>query len=261
MNSAPSITIQRFKKIREEQHYTQSEFAKILGIKGSTADIERGKTKISGQVVAKLLAEFKINPLWLFGESTQKTIEVNSSDVAPKVVTIDTEEQENMVLVNTKAAAGYPQNIQDVSWYQQLPAFAIPLPEYRNASYRGFQVEGDSMLPVLEPKEWVIGKAIGNLNEINSNAIYVVVLQDSVMVKKIKKTLTPIGTSDDASISLISINKEYAPYTIHTNQIQELWEVNSKLSFNVDAKGESADLKQLQDAMALLASEVRSLKK
>ena len=259
MKTVATTTIQRFKKIREDHHFTQAEFAKVLGIKNSTADIERGKTKISGQVVSKLLSEFNINPLWLFGESSQRTIQINSGDVTPKIVTIDSQNQENMVLVNTKAAAGYPQNIQDVSWYQQLPAFDIPLPEYRNATYRGFQVEGDSMLPVLEPKEWVIGKAISSLNEVNANAIYVVVLQDSVMVKKIKKLIGNAGVNN-AQISLVSINKEYAPYTIEANQIQELWEVNSKLSFNIDSKGESADFKQLQDAMAQLASEVRSLK-
>lgn len=259
MSSAPNPIIQRFKQIRDEQHLTQAEFAKVIGIKNSTADIERGKTKISGQVVAKLLAEFNVNPLWLFGDSSQKTLQLHTGDVTPKVITIDAQNKENMVLVNTKAAAGYPQNIQDVSWYQQLPAFDIPLPEYRNASYRGFQVEGDSMLPVLEPKEWVIGKAISNLSELNSNAIYVVVLQDSVMVKKIRRAFSDSSRLSN-SVSLISINSEYSPYTIDADRILELWEVNSKLSFNIDTKGESADLKQLQDAMKQLASEVRNLK-
>jgi len=105
---------------------------------------------------------------------------LHNGDVSPKVVTVDAQNNENIVLVNVKAAAGYPHNVQDVDWYQQLPAFDIPLPEYRNATYRGFQVEGDSMLPVLEPKEWVIGKAVNSLSELRSNALYVVVLHDSV---------------------------------------------------------------------------------
>lgn len=149
MDNLTDQTIKRFKSIREENHYTQADFAKILDIKNSTADIERGKTKISGKVVAKLLQEFNVNPLWLFGESNQKKIQLQEGDVAPKVITVDTQNNENIVLVNVKAAAGYPHNVQDVDWYQQLPAFDIPLPEYRNATYRGFQVEGDSMLPVL----------------------------------------------------------------------------------------------------------------
>lgn len=259
MTDSKEQTIQRFKQIREENHYTQSDFAKLLGIKNSTADIERGKTKISGKIVAQLLKEFQINPLWLFGESNQKNIQLRTGDVSPKVVTVDAGNNENMVLVNIKAAAGYPQNVQDVEWYQQLPAFDIPLPEYRNASYRGFQVEGDSMLPVLEPKEWVIGKAIASLSEVSSNAIYVVVLPDSVMVKKIRKNDPALPTDVNQAL-LISLNPEYEPYTVDIDQIMELWEVNSKLSFNIDANASAADIKQLQSAIANLTSEVRGLK-
>ncbi|MFD2564174.1 XRE family transcriptional regulator [Aquimarina rubra] len=254
MDNLTNQTIQRFKSIREENHFTQSDFARVLDIKNSTADIERGKTKISGKVVSKLLKEFGVNPLWLFGESDQKKIQLHNGDVTPKVITVDSENNENIVLVNVKAAAGYPHNVQDVDWYQQLPAFDIPLPEYRNATYRGFQVEGDSMLPVLEPKEWVIGKAVNNLTELRSNALYVVVLQDSVVVKKVRKN------EDSSVLTLISLNSDYLPYTIQTHQIVELWEVNSKLSFNIDANPDTTGIKQLQDAMAALTSEVRSLK-
>ncbi|WP_299895156.1 XRE family transcriptional regulator [uncultured Aquimarina sp.] len=254
MDNITNQTIQRFKSIREENHFTQSDFARVLDIKNSTADIERGKTKISGKVVSKLLQEFGVNPLWLFGESDQKKIQLHNGDVSPKMVTVDSENNENIVLVNVKAAAGYPHNVQDVDWYQQLPAFDIPLPEYRNATYRGFQVEGDSMLPVLEPKEWVIGKAVNNLSEIRSNALYVVVLHDSVVVKKVRKN------DDSSSLTLISLNADYLPYSIKAHQIVELWEVNSKLSFNIDANSDTASIKQLQDAMLALTSEVRSLK-
>ncbi|MBW1294409.1 XRE family transcriptional regulator [Aquimarina litoralis] len=254
MDNITNQTIQRFKTIREENHFTQSGFARVLDIKNSTADIERGKTKISGKVVSKLLQEFGVNPLWLFGESDQKKIQLHNGDVAPKIVTVDSENNENIVLVNVKAAAGYPHNVQDVDWYQQLPAFDIPLPEYRNATYRGFQVEGDSMLPVLEPKEWVIGKAVNNLSELRSNALYVVVLQDSVVVKKVRKN------EDSSTLTLISLNSDYLPYSINAHQIVELWEVNSKLSFNIDANSDTASIKQLQDAMLALTSEVRSLK-
>jgi len=234
MDNLTNQTIQRFKSIREENHFTQADFAKILNVKNSTADIERGKTKISGKVVSRLLKEFGVNPLWLFGESEQKEIKLHNGDVSPKVVTVDAQNNENIVLVNVKAAAGYPHNVQDVDWYQQLPAFDIPLPEYRNATYRGFQVEGDSMLPVLEPKEWVIGKAVNSLSELRTNALYVVVLHDSVVVKKVRKN------EDSSSLTLISLNADYLPFTIQTHQIAELWEVNSKLSFNIDSNSDTA---------------------
>ncbi|MEM9142549.1 MAG: LexA family transcriptional regulator [Bacteroidota bacterium] len=237
------ITLKRFVEIRRELGHTQAEFAKLLGVSNTTADIERGRTKLSGKVVTELLRLFKINPMWLFGESVEKYLETSKTSVIPKVVTVDSADQDNMVLVNAKAAAGYPQNIADTSWYRQLPAFDLPIPEFRNATYRGFQVEGDSMLPNLQPGEWVMARAIEHIDHVSPNKMYVVVLQDSVMVKKIEKP------PNSNNITLVSLNETYPPYEIKPFQIQEIWEVSSKLTFNVDATTEKGLLRQLQESM------------
>lgn len=246
------ITIKRFTDLRRELGYTQSDFAALLGVSNTTADIERGRTKLSGKVVATLLKQFKINPLWLYGESDQQYIEPSNTSVIPKVITVDTSDRENIVLVNARAAAGYPQNIQDTSWYRQLPAFDLPIPEFRNATYRGFQVEGDSMLPNLRPGEWLLARAVEDLGDINPNKIYVVVLYDSVMVKKIERP------PNSHKILLISINESYPPYEIEPNQIQELWQVSSKITFGVDATTENGLLRQLQQSMEELKKQLKA---
>ncbi len=243
------LTLKRFIDIRRELGHTQAEFAKILGVSNTTADIERGRTKLSGKVVVELFKQFKINPLWLFGESESKFLAISNTSVIPKVVTVDSADQENIVLVNAKAAAGYPQNIQDSSWYQQLPAFDLPLPEFRNATYRGFQVEGDSMLPNLKPGEWILAKAVEHIDDVSANKIYVVVLQDAVLVKKIEKR------PNSNNVTLISLNENYPPYEIKPFQIQELWQVNSKITFGVDATTETGLLKQLQESMEELKNQ------
>lgn len=254
MGTDISPEVKRFKEIRDDHNFTQTEFADLLGIKNSTADIERGRTKLSGKIVAELLRQFGVNPLWLFGDSSQKYLPLNKGDVSPKVITVDSAENENIVLVNQKAAAGYPHNVQDVDWYQQLPAFDIPLPEYRNATYRGFQVEGDSMMPNLNPGEWVLGKAVPGITEVSNNKIYVVVLYDSVLVKKIRKM------EDPYKLLLISINEEYAPIEVLVSDIQELWQVNSKLTFSLDATSENGLLRQLQQSMEELKSEFKTFR-
>lgn len=248
------LILKRFSEIRRDLGHTQTEFAKLLGVSNTTADIERGKTKLSGKVVAELLRQFKINPLWLFGMSEAKHIETSRTSVIPKVVTVDSADQDNMVLVNAKAAAGYPQNIADTSWYKELPAFDMPIPEFRNATYRGFQVEGDSMLPNLQQGEWVLAKSIEHIDHISANKMYVVVLQDSIMVKKIEKK------PNSNNISLVSLNETYPPYDIKPFQIQEIWEVSSKLTFNVDATTEKGLLRQLQESMEELKKQVGQVK-
>jgi len=158
MNKSLTVELQRFKQVREELKLTQQAFAETLGITGSASDIERGRTKLPGQTVMKLLQEYHVNPLWLYGKSDKKFLNPNTTDVMPKVITVDNTGNENILMVNAKAAAGYPDNIRDQNWFEELPAFSIPLDRYQNASFRSFQVEGDSMLPVLKPGEWVLGK-------------------------------------------------------------------------------------------------------
>lgn len=249
------ITVKRFTDVRRDLGYTQAEFAKLIGVSNTTADIERGRTKLSGKVVAQLLKQFKINPLWLFGESENQYLETSKTSVIPKVVTVDSEDRENMVLVNAKAAAGYPQNIQDTSWYRQLPAFDLPIPEFRNATYRGFQVEGDSMLPNLKPGEWVLARAIEHIDDVSPNKMYVVVLEDAVLVKKIERR------PNSNNVTLVSLNEAYPPYEIKPFQIQEIWQVNSRITFGEDANTEKGLLKQLQESMDELKSQLKHVKK
>ena len=248
------ISALRFSELRRSLGYTQSQFAELLGIGPTTADIERGKTKLSGKVVTELLRQFNISPLWLYGLSNEKESQKGSLEVLPKVVTVDSSDRENMVLVNAKAAAGYPQNIADTSWYEQLPAFDLPIPEFRNATYRGFQVEGDSMLPSLRPGDWVMARAVESIDQVSPGRMYVVVLQDAVLVKKIERP------PNSNNIRLVSLNEQYPAYEIKAFLIQELWEVSSKLTFQLDNSGESNLLKQLQQSMNDLKEELNRAK-
>ncbi|WP_461534071.1 XRE family transcriptional regulator [Sinomicrobium sp.] len=212
----------RFKLLRQELGFTQQAFAEELGIKGSVADIERGKSRISGEVVATLFERYRINPLWLFGKSEEKHLQSEEVQIMPKVVTLNTSEHENIVLVNAKVSAGYAHNLQDPEWYDTLPAFSLPLPEYRNATYRGFQVEGNSMYPVLHSGEWVIAQAEEKLSDLRPEEIYVVVLQDSLVVKKIVR--------QQNRIQLVSVNPEYPTIETRPEDIREIWRVVSKIS-------------------------------
>jgi len=226
--TADELSTQRFKQLREELDFTQSEFALKLGMGTSTtADIERGKTKLSGQAVMELMHQFNINPLWIYGKSDQKMAGFIKNDVAPAAITVDNIGHENIILVDARAAAGYPENIQNPSWYDEQPAFSIPLPEFRNASFRGFQVEGDSMMHILKPNEWVIGKAIIEMDDIRDNEIYVVISRSSVLVKKVKR--------NKGKLELISENPNYSNQYMLYGDVQEMWHVTSKLTFDLES--------------------------
>jgi phage repressor protein C with HTH and peptisase S24 domain len=249
-----STEAKRFKQVREDLGKTQSEFADLLDAGSTTADIERGKKKITGKIVTELLRQFNVNPLWLYGNSYNKYLETSTS-TAPKIITMDTNDRENMIMVPIKASAGYASNVQDTDWYNELPAFNIPLPQYKEGSYRAFQVKGDSMLPVLQPQEWVMGKAVESVRMANDNRIHVVVTAESVLVKKLRKSESP------EAVNLISLNREYLVIEQPVAEIKELWEVNSKLSFDLDVhEGEEAMI-SLKQGLDSLREEIQSIKK
>lgn len=254
MEQVNELAAKRFKKVRDNNNLTQKQFAESLEIRNTVADIERGRTKITGFAIAKLLEVYGINPMWLYGLSAVKFFEDLKADTSPKVITVDTEENENMILVDVKAAAGYPTNVQEPHWYNELPAFNFPLPQFRNATFRGFQIQGDSMFPQFKPKEWVIAKAVDSIQNLSNNRICVVVLKDSVLIKQLSKS------EDDNYVTLVSFNTLYPKFDVALTEIQEVWEVNSKLSFDIEDVGESANIQDIQLAMKRLSREVNSLK-
>ena len=109
------------------------------------------------------------------------------------------------------------------------------------------------MLPNIRPNDWVLGRSVSNVAEASDNKIYIVVLHDSVLVKKLEKI------NHSAKIRLLSLNQEYLPIEVNINDIQELWQVNSKLTFGIDEPSESSLLKQLQQSMDDLKGQINRL--
>lgn len=227
MQQTNSLITKRLNIIREKLGFTIETFSKLLDFP-DYEKVESGKIELSGLLVMKLLQTFSINPLWLYAESTSRFVETSKNTV-PKLIVVNEVEEEKILLVNQKASAGYTENIQEEEWYKDLPSMNIPLPDFRNATYRGFQVKGDSMLPTIYSGDWVIGKAVPSIAELYSGKIYIVVLQDSVLVKQVIVT-----NPKSKSILLRSTNPEYKDIILSVDEVQELWEVNSRLTFSLN---------------------------
>lgn len=217
-----SIQAKRFKQIREELGLTQSQFAADLGMKSTTAEIERGRIRITGMVVTALLEKYSINPLWLYGKSNRKILNPKGDDVIPQMISVDNHGNENILLVSQKASAGYGSNLHDSNYYKELPAFTFPLAEYRNSTFRGFQVSGDSMIPFVYSKDWVIAEAVEHIDHIKDGDVCIIVEKDSLRLKQVYKRET--------EFELVSLNPEYPPVFVDRESVLELWKFHSKIS-------------------------------
>ena len=99
------------------------------------------------------------------------------------------------------------------------------------------------MMPALNPGDWVLARAVESLDTVRPSKMYVVVLEDSVMVKKV------IQYPMNNRLTLQSINPNYEPYEVHAYQIQELWEVSSKITVVLEQDQSLQLLNELKDSM------------
>lgn len=261
----------RLKQFREGLGITQAQMAQSVGLKqGSYSDVERGKVNISGELLKSLVKEYRISPIWLYdgeGEMTLQDVNLNvnptvnpnressnetyinkdrPSSVAeaeevyqqrePVVVTIDSEGRSNVVMIDQQAAAGFPAHYQDQQWYQDLPAFGLPWPEFQRGHFICLQASGDSMHPTIYHHDWLVAEQVTELTHIKEGYIHVVLTESGVVVKRILKRV-----AERSALALKSDNPTYPTYDEPVAGILALYRVKYKLSANLPNEQESLE--------------------
>ncbi len=131
--------------------------------------------------------------------------------------TVDSENNENIELVNEKASAGYTQGFADPDFIRVLPTFQLPFLS-RDRKYRTFQIRGDSMLPIPD-KSWVTGEYVENWLSVRSNYPYIILTFDEGIVFKVVEN----RIKQEGKLRLISLNPLFDPYDIEASQVKEVW--------------------------------------
>lgn len=167
----------------------------------------------------------------------------------PKVVTVDKDGKDNIVLVPVKAAAGYLNGYGDNKYIQSLPTYNLP--NINNGTFRMFQVGGHSMYPTICDGSYVVGEWVENwIKEVKDNRIYVIVSDEGILVKRVLNRLKKYD-----NLYLKSDNrKEHPNQTLEPIQIKEIWAVKMHLSF------ELPDPTILYDRVGDLEAEIQHIK-
>jgi phage repressor protein C with HTH and peptisase S24 domain len=157
---------------------------------------------------------------------------VRSDKLRVLAITMDQDQRQNIELVYSKASAGYLDGFQDPEYVRDLPKMYIPgLP---SGSYRAFEIQGDSMLP-MPSGSLVISRYIETLKEVKDDKTYVIITnQDGIVYKRVR------NHADRHCITAISDNEIYPPFTIDYSDIQEIWRYHAHIGFS-DAKQQSSD--------------------
>lgn len=168
----------------------------------------------------------------------------------PQVITITPNNEDNIVLVDVKAQAGYLNGFNDPLYLKKLPTYNLP--NLRNGIFRMFQLEGHSMYPTMHSNSFAVGQFVENwITDIKDNKIYIIVSDnDGVVIKRVLNRIDKYG-----SLYCKSDNrKEYPSFSVDIKDIKEVWEVKLLLSYNF------LDPAEIYDRVSDLEAEILHIK-
>lgn len=229
----------KIKAIIHEFNLNNFAFSRRIGVTSTTidsivngrpqADGSRKRTKPGYDVLMSIINEFDINPDYLFGKSQHMLKpEVNMSNGSytgmPQVISTNTNGDENIIFVSQKAQAGYLHGYGDMDFVENLPAFRLP--NLNEGTFRCFEIKGNSMYRTLCDGDLVVGSYVEDLQDIKSGRIYIIITKnDGIVIKRVINRI-----AERALLILKSDNKDYPTYTVHAEDIMEVWYVNLYVS-------------------------------
>lgn len=201
----------------------QEEFAALFGVcKGTVANYEKGVRFPDAEYLTKVLQHFAdINPSWLLlGEGAMRRGEPPpiSADHAAQYATPE-ELDKDYVLVpryDVKASAGGGAVIHSEQIVDHLVFKAEWVRNALGVSVKDLaliSVKGDSMEPTLSNGDLILIDL--GTNRVEDNAIYVLQLNGTLLVKRIQRKL-------DGSVVIKSDNQVYEPEVLRDEAVSQL---------------------------------------
>lgn len=238
-----SFLSSNLKFLRKQQGITQNELAEKLAVQRTMISAyEDGRSEPKLQTL-KLLSEILDVGL---EELLDHDIETKGRKAIQKrginILTIATnDEKENITMVPQKASAGYLNGYSDPEYMESLPQFNLPNLS-QNATYRAFELAGDSMLPLI-PGTIVIGSYVDQLKDIKSGKTYVLVTAtEGVVYKRVFNYL-----NENGKLFLVSDNDHYKPFEIRGEDVLEAWESKAFISTDFPNPGDKKKPITLED--------------
>lgn len=254
------VIVLNIRYLRKVKNLTQEGLAQLLdATRAAIGSYEEGRAvprlglmQKMAQLLDVSLEDFASRDLSAISQHTaKKTSQFNNG---PRILTtiVDSDNNERIVVIPQKASAGYTSGYADPEFVAKLPMFNLPLPGLMaERTYRVFQIEGDSMLPIASGS-FIIGEYVANSDDIIEGACYIVLTQsEGIVYKRIYR--------DEDEIQFKSDNPGYQPYVLPKSEIIELWRAVGYISLQLP--GPDNVLNQMQRLLGNLTEEVKKLRK
>lgn len=230
--------------LRKQKNITQNDLADQLDVQRTMISAyEDGRSEPKLATLQKLAEILEVGVEELLNHDIEKLGRKALQKRGINILTIATDEndQENITLVGQKASAGYLNGFADPEYMETLPQFHLPNLS-RQATYRAFELSGDSMLPLI-PGTIVIGGFVEQLKQIKSGKTYVLVTQtEGVVYKRVFNYL-----EENGKLYLVSDNEHYKPYEVRGEDVLEIWEAKAFISTDFPNPGDKKKPLTLDD--------------
>lgn len=234
MDKQPLFWAANLKLLRTRKKISQQHLSGLLGLnRNKITAQESGKTRnprmddlvlISGYFKIDLDLMVKTDLSLLTEEQLLELEAGNKTDLTGRhirilPITVDNSNEENMEFVPARARAGYRSGFSDPDFISALPKFSLPdLP--RGKTIRMFPIIGDSMEPIPNGSH-VIAQYLENWSHLKDNTACILVLkggEEEIVFKVVYNHIKQNGT-----LSLHSLNSDYAPFTVAIEEVLEIW--------------------------------------
>ena len=138
-------------------------------------------------------------------------------------ITVDSENENLIEVVPSKASAGYLLGYDDPEYIEQLEK--IKLPFLPTGKHRAFPIKGDSMLP-MKDGSYVVAEFVEDIKEAKSGHSYIVVTKDDGMTYKRLENLV----EEKQSFLLKPDNPTYQSYEVPVTEVLELWKFTCSIN-------------------------------
>ncbi len=256
---------ENIKLLRKRRGRTQDEVAFALELKRSTlSGYENGVGHPAIELLIKFSEYFGVAidtlvkvDLSSLTESQLSQLErgydtyIKGSKLRVLATTVDSDNEENIELVNEKASAGYATGFADPEYIRILPTFKLPFLS-KQKKYRSFQISGDSMLPIPDAS-YVTGEFLQDWNFLRNHHAYILLTRDDGIVFKVIEN----KIDSEAKLTLHSLNPLYEPYDIAIAEVKEIWKFVNFISSEMPEPNKEKD--QLVDEVKMLKRQVQAI--
>lgn len=246
--------------LRKQKGLTQADIANKLDIKRTMISAyEEGRSEPKLASLNILAETFNVTVDDLLNRDIEVLGKRSPKKQELKILTIavDKEDNENITMIGQKASAGYLDGFSDPEFIEQLPQFRLPNLS-RNATYRAFEIKGDSMLPLVSGTI-VIGAYVDQIRDIKNGKTYVLVTaSEGIVYKRVFNYL-----EENGKLFLSSDNEIYKPYEVAGTEVLEVWEAKAFISTdfpNPKDKSEPLTLEDISKMILELKTEIRGVK-